>query len=144
MRSILQAPSIFSQSYSHSEHDPWEGQEKLMIPMALEIILGRASTNPSFIHKHFEVLSPPSLPPPPLGDLTCVDLPLTPLSKLALGINIPPPCYVSRARSGEHHGLSILAESSSEHKDERERCSIARKNTFDYCPRPSYRTEWGH
>ena len=38
------------------------------------------------------------------------------------------------ARSGEHHGLSILAESSSEHKDERERCSIARKNTFDYCP----------
>ena len=71
-----------------------EGQEKLMISMALEIILGRASTNPSFIHKHFEVLSPLS-PPSPLGDLTCVDLPLTPLSKLALGINIPPPCYVS-------------------------------------------------
>ena len=67
--------------------------KKGTIPMALEIILGRASTNPSFIHKHFEVLS--LSPPSPLGDLTCVDLPLTPLSKLALGINIPPPCYVS-------------------------------------------------
>ena len=38
------------------------------------------------------------------------------------------------ARSGEHHGLSILAELPGEHKDERERCSVAMKNTFDYCP----------